>query len=119
MTYEKSHMEIHCFISLCKNTREFGWKCLSWMDNAHPRSQRLLNKITSTRCWTPPCKLLSKGSPRTTQTRQDTAIALGHSPELDGKIVLLKTLHALVTGHKEITHELNSNLLPYWLGYMI
>lgn len=89
------------------------------MDNAHARSQRLLNKITSTRGWTPPCEVLSKESPCTPQTRQDIAIALGYSPELDDKIVLLKTLHTLVTGHKETKHEPSWKLLPYWLGYMI
>lgn len=48
---------------------------------------------------------------------QDTAIALGCSPEHDGKILLLKTPHTLVTEHGEIKSAFLRKPPTCWLVF--
>lgn len=49
------------------------------------------------RCKVPPLKLLVRGLPRIPQDNLSYSIFPGYPPELDGKIVLLKTPNALDT----------------------
>lgn len=43
----------------------------------------------------------------------------GYSPELDGKILLMKTPHTWVIGYGDIKLVLNLILHPYWLALIV
>lgn len=49
---------------------------------------------------------------------QDIAIALGHSPWLHDKTLLLKILHALVEAQRETKLELSSRYPPCWVAFI-
>lgn len=66
---------------------------------AHPRSHRFLGKKPSARHRILALKLLVRGVPESPKSVQAITTALGCAPELDGKILQLKTPHTLTTGH--------------------
>lgn len=63
--------------------------------------------------------IANRGSPICSQTTQTIAIVLFCPPELDGKRLLLKTLHHLSTGHKEVKLDLNKEYSPCWLAFIM
>lgn len=56
--------------------------------------------------------MLDRGVPETPKTMKAIVIALGFSPELNGKLQLLKKLYTLVTGNREIKLLLIRKLSP-------
>lgn len=76
-----------------------------------------VSKVTSLR-------IADKGFPGVPKTMQAISTVIGYPPELVDKSLLVKTLHTLVTGHREIKLELGWRLplrsgAPIVLGRML
>jgi hypothetical protein len=73
-----------------------------WVKRMLPKAIRLLNENASARGGLPPCKLLARKAPKSSPHHTGNCLATDYNPELDSKALLLKTPHAVITGHQEI-----------------
>lgn len=66
-------------------------------------------------------ELLAREVPEVPQTIKAIATTVGYMPELDGKTLLLKTLHVytLTIGHGEIKLGLSWKFPPCWLAFRV
>ena len=83
------------------------------MENTPSRINRLPNKKPRARCRLVPLEFVVRDVLETSQTIQTFALGLGCLPDLDVKIILLKTPYTLVIGHREIKLILTRNLPSY------
>lgn len=77
------------------------FKCfVTWSGNASLKNHRLSNKNPNASHRKSPFELLVRGLQETPKTTWVIVIALGFLPELEDKILLLKTLQTLNTGRR-------------------
>lgn len=88
-------------------------------DNVSHRSHRLQNKKHQFQVWVTSLELFIRQTTEIHQTTHVTAIAFCCPPELEGKILLLKTAHTLVTGFGEIKLVLIWKLCVCWLAFIV
>lgn len=55
----------------------------------------------------------------TIKTIKAIGIILGCPSELDGKVILLKMPHTLVTGHGKIKLVMARKHCPYWIAFIV
>lgn len=67
------------------------WNFPIWVQNVPSKSQRLSIKLSNNRHMKPSCGLLAKVFQKSPETLRTIPIALGCPPEVEGKLILLKT----------------------------
>lgn len=84
-----------------------------------PRRHRLVRKACSTRHRIPPYPLQVREGPELYETVQTIAIAHSYSPELHGKILLLRTFYTMSSGYGDISHTHTRKLLPFYTAFRV